>query len=237
MLIGIFIPHVSVLWNWMRASIERLRDRAWTSSLEKCSSKRETRLELQSEWEELYIGPEFQMQNRLSHVIAAIWVTFLYSAGLPLLYFIMAASLLLTFYVDKVLLINFYKVPKTIDTEKSLLFAAKLMKLAVWFHFLVGTLLFSNRSTLAGAGSASELLAAYKAKSFKNTQLKLFIYCQAVLIVIMYGGEILLSRLQVFEGRKKPEDAAEQGRHGECYYHEIQLKALLNQYERMKERE
>ena len=99
-------------------------------------------------------------------MIAAIWVTFLYSAGLPLLYFIMAASLLLTFYVDKVLLINFYKVPKTNDTEKSLLFAAKLMKLAVWFHFIVGTILFSNQGARADGTSASELLAAYKAKSF-----------------------------------------------------------------------
>jgi len=99
-------------------------------------------------------------------MIAAIWVTFLYSAGLPLLYFIMAASLLLTFYVDKLLLINFYRVPKTNDTEKSLLFAAKLMKLAVWFHFIVGTLLFSNQGAQADGASASELSAAYKAKSF-----------------------------------------------------------------------
>lgn len=144
-----------------------------------------------------------------------------------MLYFIMAASLLLTFYVDKVLLINFYKVPKTIDTEKSLLFAAKLMKLAVWFHFIVGTLLFSNQGALADGTSASELMAAYKANSFKNTQLKLFIYCQLVLIVIMYYGEILMSRLYVFEGRRKPDDA-DQGRHGECYYHEIQMKSLLN---------
>lgn len=86
-----------------------------------------------------------------------------------MLYFIMAASLLLTFYVDKVLLINFYKVPKTIGTEKSLLFAAKLMKLAVWFHFIIGTLLFSNQGGLGDGSSASELMAAYKAKSYKNT--------------------------------------------------------------------
>lgn len=160
---------MGVLADWFKASINRLRDRAWTSSLQKCSTKKETKLELQSEWEELYTGPEFQIQHRLSHIIAAIWVTFLYSAGLPLLYFIMAASLLLTFYVDKVLFINFYKVPKIIDTEKSLLFAAKLMKLAVWFHFIVGTLLFSNQGALAANTSVSELLAAHRATSFKNT--------------------------------------------------------------------
>lgn len=107
----------------------------------------------------------------------------------------MAASLLLTFYVDKVLLINFYKVPKTVDTEKSLLFAAKLMKLAVWFHFIVGTLLFSNHGAIAGAKSTSALAVSYEAQSFRNMQLKLFFYCQLILIVIMYYGEFMMSRL------------------------------------------
>jgi hypothetical protein len=59
MLIGIFIPHMGVLFSWIKASINRLRDRSWTPSLEKCSSSKETKLELQSEWEELYTGPEF----------------------------------------------------------------------------------------------------------------------------------------------------------------------------------
>jgi hypothetical protein len=36
MLIGILVPHVGVLVHWMKASISRLRDRGWTSSLEKC---------------------------------------------------------------------------------------------------------------------------------------------------------------------------------------------------------
>ena len=75
------------------------------------------------------------------------WVTFLYSAGLPALYPIIAFSLILIFWFDKMQVIYFYQKPRRYD-ESSLLYTVQQWKYVFVWHFLNGAIVYSNRDIL-----------------------------------------------------------------------------------------
>lgn len=55
---------------------------------------------------ELYLGPEFELETRYAQLMTTVIVCLGYSAGMPLLLPICAAHLLLTYWVDKIAFIR-----------------------------------------------------------------------------------------------------------------------------------
>jgi hypothetical protein len=57
-------------------------------------------------------------------------------------------NFIIIFWVDKWLLLRFYKTPKNFN-EKSILFTISEMKLAFIFHFIIGIIAYSNDRILS----------------------------------------------------------------------------------------
>ena len=72
---------------------------------------------IQQEYEELYIGPEFSLDARLAQVISITWVTFMYSAALPIMFPMCVLNFIIIYWVDKWLLLRFYRTPKNYDDK------------------------------------------------------------------------------------------------------------------------
>ena len=97
MMFNTFLPHVEVIVKVLIDAIKKCKDRKWT-----CDKRRTSQL-TQQEYEDMNMGPEFPVEDRYSQVLALIWITFMFSAGLPLLYPIAMVTLFIMYWVDKVL--------------------------------------------------------------------------------------------------------------------------------------
>ena len=112
---------------------------------------------LQQEYEDLYTGPEFHLDARLAQIVAFTWVTFMYSSGLPILFLITAGNFFIIYWVDKWLLLRFYKTPKNYD-QICIMFTLNEMKISFVFHFIIGAIVYSNEKILSKKGVGSSLL-------------------------------------------------------------------------------
>ena len=69
------------------------------------------------------------------------------SPGLPMLFVVSLANFLIIYWVDKWLVLRFYRTPRNYD-EKTIKFTLSSMKWAFLFHSLVGFLMISNDKIL-----------------------------------------------------------------------------------------
>lgn len=114
-------------------------------------NKRKSKKLLQSEYEEINVGPEFSLDARLAQVVAFVWVTFMYSPALPSLFIITAVNFCIIYWIDKTLLLRFYRTPKNYD-ELSINFSLDMIKNYTFiFHFFIGVLVYSNDKILSGS--------------------------------------------------------------------------------------
>ena len=97
MILEIPIPHGFPCLMLFVASVRRLYDRRWKSD------KSISRMYIQSDYEELYVGAEFLLDSRLAQIIAVVWVTFIYSPALPLLLPLAVVNFSIIYWVDKTL--------------------------------------------------------------------------------------------------------------------------------------
>lgn len=76
----IFFPHIFTIFQSMQLCFTRCMDRSCSFNTKK------THKIIQSDYENLYTGPEFILHVRYAQILATIFVTFTYSAGIPMLY-------------------------------------------------------------------------------------------------------------------------------------------------------
>ena len=100
------------------------------------------------------------MDARLAQIIAFTWVTFMYSSGLPILFLITAVNFVLIYWVDKWLVLRFYRTPKNYD-ELCINFSLEEIKLSFVFHFIIGAIVFSNKKILTSKGTGSSFIASF----------------------------------------------------------------------------
>ena len=109
MILEVGAPHVLPISNLIFYSCKRSYDRGCTCD------KRKSKKYLQSDYEELYTGPEFHLDARLAQIIAITWTTFMYSPALPILFIIAAINFFIIYWIDKWLILRFYRTPKNYD--------------------------------------------------------------------------------------------------------------------------
>jgi hypothetical protein len=73
------------------------------------------RKKTQSELNELYLGPEYDIASKTAVVLNIISSCFLYSGGIPLLNIICCVSLFLIYWIEKILVVNHYRAPPAYD--------------------------------------------------------------------------------------------------------------------------
>ena len=139
-------PHVGVFIGSMKANLLRLYDRQWTTN------KRKTRQIIQREYELLYTGPEFILQLRYSQILSQIFITLTFSPGLPILYLITFISFVISYWVDKFLILRYFKKENqfTSDLSRTVL---QILKLAVPCHILMGFFMYQYPELLKSESS------------------------------------------------------------------------------------
>ena len=141
MILEIPIPHGFPCFLLTIYTIMRFYDRRW-----KCN-KQISRKYIQADYEDLYVGPEFLLDARLAQVVAVIWVTFIYAPVLPLLLPLSVINLSNIYWVDKILVLRFYKTPRNYD-ERIIRKQVSFLKLTFPFHFIAGLIFLSNTAIL-----------------------------------------------------------------------------------------
>lgn len=111
MILEIGAPHFIPFCYLAYYGVRRAWDRGCTCD------KRKSKKYLQSDYEELYTGPEFHLDARLAQIIAVTWTTFMYSPGLPILFIIAAINFFFIYWIDKWLILRFYRTPKNYDEQ------------------------------------------------------------------------------------------------------------------------
>ena len=142
----------------------------------------------------MYVGPEFSLDARLAQIVAFTWTTFTYSSGLPIMYIITAVNFCIIYWIDKLLLLRFYRTPKNYD-ELSINFSLGQMYYAFLFHFVIGSLVYSNDLILTSTSddSGQENFRASDKNLFSLSRYNKF---HVILFVV---GHIFLILLTIFQ--------------------------------------
>jgi hypothetical protein len=100
MFINVIVPHISALLEMLFVYIFRCCDSG-------CTNLRKTKKTNKRDFFELYMGPQFAIDIRYSEILTTIFITLVYSSGMPILYFSLLLYLILTYWIDKYLR-NYY---------------------------------------------------------------------------------------------------------------------------------
>jgi hypothetical protein len=100
-------------------------------------------LGVEQELEELYTGPEFALEERYASVLTAVFVCMTYGAGMPLLIPVAAATLFVSFWVDKLSFFRLYRTPPTLGATASRI-AAYLLPFAAFLHLSMSIWMFTS---------------------------------------------------------------------------------------------
>jgi hypothetical protein len=90
----------------------------------------------------MFSGPPFQIATRYGQMLNTIFVTMLFSPGLPLLWWTAAATFFVSYWVDKFLFCRYYSTPPLYDESASRVVTG-LLPWAVLGHFAVGFWMWS----------------------------------------------------------------------------------------------
>ena len=127
----------------------------------KCKNGKITKLKNKLKYENLYLGPEFPIDERYSTILVNLTICLLYGSYCPIIYIFFTFFLITTFIIDKYLIINFYKKPPYYNNYLSKKF--KNLLFFEIFIFLYGTIYqLSN----------PYLFNYYQNKSFLNQSIK-----------------------------------------------------------------
>lgn len=134
--VEIAIPHGVPLLLIIVFSIWRCSDRSCTRD------RRKTKQLLQNSYEQLYTGPEFMLENRLAQIIALTWCAFMFSTCMPVIILVTFFNFLAMYWIDKFLVLRFYRTPKNWD-EETITYSLSMLKWTFLFHLLMGEIMLS----------------------------------------------------------------------------------------------
>ena len=95
-----------------------------------------------------FLGPTFFMSLRLAQQLMTFFVTLTYGSGLPILYPITAMGFVITYWVDKVAFLRFYRIPPNYSMRLSR-WASSLLSWAVLMHLFVAIWMYSTPGIFA----------------------------------------------------------------------------------------
>jgi hypothetical protein len=97
----------------------------------------------QTELNKLYLGPEFPIAIRYAQLLNLFFVTFVYSAGMPIMYVMGAIGFLVSYWVDKIVFIRLYRTPPDYDISIGT-GATQLLPYALLLHLMIAGWVYGN---------------------------------------------------------------------------------------------
>lgn len=147
MILNVFTPHAIALLEYLYIATKRCLDSC-------CAKNKITKLKNRREYESLYLGPEFEIGARYSQILTTIFIILIYSSGMPILYVCTFICFFLTYWIDKFLILRFYRTPPHIDLYISRFFSI-LILLGIIIHYCFGIWMYGNKSILVDNSKTS----------------------------------------------------------------------------------
>jgi hypothetical protein len=161
MLLNIVTPHSNALISYLVTLCKRLLDRKLCNF-----TKRHTKKKTRKEYIDLYTGPQFNIGMRYSQILTTIFAVLLYSSGIPLLYLCCFLFFLITYWIDKWLVLRLYRNPPHIDLYVSKLFNI-IIFVAIIIHCGIGIWIYGNEVILRDNNSSGlEIIADWIKNQF-----------------------------------------------------------------------
>ena len=136
MMLSIITEHLSILAKFLFRLFKRYLDSDFENG-------KKTKIKKRLEYEELYVGPEFPIGERLSSIFVNLGLCLIYGTSCPLIYLFFTLYLITTFIVDKILVIHYYKKPPYYDNYFSVL-TQKVLFLSIVAHLYCTIYYMSN---------------------------------------------------------------------------------------------
>jgi len=138
-----------------------------------------TRKTNQTDYEEVYTGPEFALDTRYSQILTVIFVCFLYGSGMPVLYLTTFIQLTVTYFLDKYYLLKFSKLPESYGSNletiiRRTLYAAIILHLLIAIFIFGESNLFVDGITVVSSGSTVDSIQTNAASNSENVVAKFF---------------------------------------------------------------
>jgi len=143
------LPALVEYISWIQFGIFRWLDRGCKKyeTLDNGDGTVNTKLIIQQDVNDLYTGYEMFAQYIYPQLFMTLWVSMMYSGGLPLIYPLTIVNFTGCFWAHKHLLINFVK--RTYEFDESLVkWTLGFFKIAVIFHLFTSLAMFTNHATL-----------------------------------------------------------------------------------------
>lgn len=150
MIVNTVTPHVANGVFIIIQALKRFLDRGCT-----CDKSRTKQL-LQEDYEEMNLGSEFLLEFRYSTLLTTIFMIFMYSSGLPLLYLIAFISFFFTYWFDKLFLLKWYRRPPAYTLHLSRKTRA-IMRFSMIPHFFIGLYMYTNSTIITPTSLSSQL--------------------------------------------------------------------------------
>ena len=127
------------LMFWFMGSCKRCCDRGCSCDM------RKTKKIIQEEYEEQYLGPIFQFENRYSQLIAMLFIILMYSSAIPILYVSGLLICLTMYWSDKFLFLRHYRLPPRYGRDLASR-SISMMEYAIVLHLIIGCYMLSNET-------------------------------------------------------------------------------------------
>jgi len=173
----------------------------WRCCDRRCSTDiRKTKQVTQDDYEAVYTGPEIDLQVRYACSLNLIFLVLMYSSGMPVLWLCLPVSFTVSFFIDKVLFVRFFKSPPAYN-HKLADMAQSLYQYAVIIHLGFGFWMFSNTeivqydSDFANTNTVSENVYDYSSIPFldraKNPHSVIMVIAFLAMIVFYIVRKVL----------------------------------------------
>ena len=113
MLANLYWPQLEFFMYWGI----RLLYRMWDQRTLFPTNERNTRCKTPQAFEEIYSGPPFELSYKYSYILVVTYITFLFGAGVPILFPIAYVSLLGFYIVERLMMAYSYRRPPMFGTE------------------------------------------------------------------------------------------------------------------------
>ena len=133
----VFIPHISIFLGGMGLCCKRCMDRGCGTDTKNTSKV------IQSEYEDLYTGPEILLHVRMAQIMSTVFVTFTYSSGLPMLYGACIFMCFVFYWTDKIAMLCYYRKDKTSFKSTTHRVFMDYLPWAIIVHFMFGGMMYS----------------------------------------------------------------------------------------------
>jgi uncharacterized membrane protein YgcG len=134
MMINVVMPHVKPLMTMLGDSMTR------------AAALRKGKVHTQEQMNTLFEGPEYILEERYPVFLNTLFVTMFYCGGIPILLPLATISVLLSYFVDKYMIMRVYKKPM-LDHSLAVM-TSGLLPIAITLHLCMSMWMYGNKDLL-----------------------------------------------------------------------------------------